>query len=201
MYEQRKSMTVVCEGASEKAYIQKLNRYLEEEDIPLHFFPRPSNGGQYTQVVRKFKEARKNNSTARILIWVDWDRYRRNDNADMDNYRKRSKDIPDFLFSYMNFEDFLSMHLDRDEMEKWWTSCNGRHHFDTPSHSKEYMPAFRSFIGETYDKGEIPIEIDCHNLGNLRSHQNDPSVPFKCDFAGELFRLMAELECSQNNGT
>jgi len=201
MYEQRKSMTVVCEGASEKAYIQKLNRYLEEEDIPLHFFPRPSNGGQYTQVVRKFKEARKNNSTARILIWVDWDRYRRNDNADMDYYRKRSKDIPDFLFSYMNFEDFLSMHLDRDEMEKWWTSCNGRHHFDTPSHSKEYMPAFRSFIGETYDKGEIPIEIDCHNLGNLRSHQNDPSVPFKCDFAGELFRLMAELECSQNNGT
>jgi hypothetical protein len=199
MYEQRKSMTVVCEGASEKAYIQELNRYLEEEDIPLHFFPRPSNGGQYTQVVRKYKEARKNNHTARILIWVDWDRYRRNDNADMDNYRKKSKDIPDFLFSYMNFEDFLSMHLDRGEMEEWWTSCNGRHHFDTPSHSKEYMPAFRSFIGETYEKGEMPIEIDCHNLGNLRSHQNDPSVPFKCDFAGELFRLMDATGYGRNN--
>lgn len=101
----------------------------------------------------------------------------------------------------MNFKDFLSMHLDRSEVGRWWTSCNGRHHFDTPSHSKEYMPAFRIFIGETYEKGEMPIEIDSHSLGNLRAHQNDPSVPFKCDFAGGLFRLMAELECSQNNGT
>ena len=53
------------------------------------------------------------------------------------------------------------------------------------------MPSFRMFIGETYEKGDIPIDIDCHSLENLRIHQNDPSVPFKCDFAKELFRLMA----------
>jgi hypothetical protein len=144
--------------------------------------------------VKKYREVRKDNRTARILIWVDWDRYRRNDNADMDNYRNKPSDIPNFLFSYMNFEDFLSMHLDRSEMERWWASCVSRNHFTIPSHSKDYLPAFRSFIGETYAKGEMPIEIDCHNLVNLRAHQNDPSVPFKCDFAEELFRLMAELE-------
>ena len=63
----------MCEGASEKAYIQELNRYLqEEEDIPLHFIPRPSNGGQYSFVVKKYKEVRKDNRIGEILIWVDW---------------------------------------------------------------------------------------------------------------------------------
>ncbi len=135
MYVQNKTIIIVCEGASEKAYIQELNRYLEEEDIPLHFIPRPSNGGQYSPVVQKYKEVRKHNKTTRILIWVDWDRYQRNDNSDMDNYRKKPGDIPDFLFSHMNFEDFLSMHRDRAEMERWGTSCVGRDHFTTPSHS------------------------------------------------------------------
>lgn len=201
MYIQNRNIIIVCEGPSEKAYIQELNRYLEEEDIPLHFIPRSSNGGQYSPVVKKYREVRKDNRTTRILIWVDWDRYRRNDNADMDNYRKKSNDIPDFLFSYMNFEDVLSMHLDRGKMEKWWTSCNGRHHFDTPSHSNEYMPAFRMFIGETYEKGEMPIAIDCHSLENLRAHQNDPSVPFKCDFSKELFQLIDVAGGGQNNVT
>ena len=35
MYIQNQNIIIVCEGASEKAYIQELNRYLEEEDIPL----------------------------------------------------------------------------------------------------------------------------------------------------------------------
>ena len=45
MYVQNKIIIIMCEGASEKAYIQELNRYLEEEGIPLHFIPRPWNGG------------------------------------------------------------------------------------------------------------------------------------------------------------
>jgi hypothetical protein len=195
MYVQNKTIIIVCEGASEKAYIQELNRYLEEEEIPLNFIPRPSNGGQYGPVVQKFKEVRKNNKTTRILIWVDWDRYQRNDNSDMDNYRKKPSDIPDFLFSHMNFEDFLSMQRDRSEMERWWTSCIGRDHFTTPSHSVEYMPAFTTFIGGSYSKGDMPIAIDCRSLSNLRTHENDASVPFKCGFAKELFRLMEAEAC------
>lgn len=160
----------MCEGASEKAYIQELNRYLEEEDIPLRFIPRPSNGGQYTPVVRKYKEVRRDNKTTEIFIWVDYDRYQRNDNSDADNYRSKSDDIPNFLFSNKNFEDFLCMHLNRSEMVRWWTSCVGRDHFSTPSHSNEYMPVFRAFIGENYEKGAMPINISCHTLNNLRLH-------------------------------
>lgn len=150
MYTRNQNIIIVCEGASEKAYIQELNRYLEEEDIPLHFIPRPSNGGQYSPVVKKYREVRKDNRTARILIWVDWDRYLRNDNADMDNYLKKPSDIPDFHFSYMNFEDFLSMHHEQSKMQKWWTSCVSRNHFTTPSHSNDYLPAFNDFIGGRY---------------------------------------------------
>lgn len=195
MYVQNKNIIIVCEGTSEKAYIQELNRYFEEEEIPLHFIPRPSNGGQYNPVVQKYKEVRKNNRTIKILIWVDWDRYQRNDNSDMDNYQSKPDDIPDFLFSYKSFEDFLSMHCDRSEMVKWWTSCVGRNHFISPSHSKDYMPDFRAFIGENYKKGDIPIHINCHTLNNLRIHQNDPAVPFKCDFAREFFRLIEIERC------
>jgi hypothetical protein len=201
MYRRNRNIIIVCEGASEKAYIQELNRYLEEEDIPLHFIPRPSNGGQFASVVKKFREVRKDNRNTTIYIWVDWDRYQRNDNTDMDNYRRKSIDIPDFLFSHMNFEDFLSMHLDRSEMQRWWTSCVSRNHFTTPTHSNEYMPLFKAFIGGNYTKGDMPIAINYNLLKNLRTHQDDPSVPFKCDFARELFLLMDEeaLEEDQNN--
>jgi len=191
VYVQNKIIIIVCEGASEKAYIQELNRYLEEEDIPLHFIPRPSNGGQYTPVVRKYKEVRRGNRATEIFIWVDYDRYQRNDNSDMDNYRSKPDDIPNFLFSYENFEDFLCMHCDRSEMERWWTFCIGRDHFNTPSHSNEYMPAFRAFIGENYEKGDMPININYHSLNNLQIHQNDLTVPFKCDFAEKLINLIA----------
>jgi len=195
MHVQNTPIIVVCEGASERAYIQELNRYLEEEEIPLNVIPRPSNGGLYTLVVKKYREVRKNNRSTRIIIWVDWDRYQRNDNRDMDNYQSKPDDIPNFLFSYQNFEDFLCMHYDQSEMKKWWTSCISRDHFTTPSHGKEYIPAFNTFIGRTYSKGEMPIHIDCHSLNNLRIHQRDTSVPFSCDFAEELFTLIDADEC------
>jgi hypothetical protein len=94
----------------------------------------------------------------------------------------------------MNFEDFLSMHHDRSQMQRWWTSCVSRDHFTTPSHSNEYMPAFKAFIGGDYAKGDMPLAIKCNLLENLRTHQNDSSVPFKCDFAKELFTLIDTIE-------
>lgn len=190
MYKLKKNIIVVCEGNSERAYIQELNRYLENNGIPLHFLAKPSNSGQYTQVIRKYKEIRKNNDKIEILIWVDWDRYQRNDNDDMKNYEKKPEGIPDFLFSYKNFEDFLSMHFNREKMLQWLNSCIKRKHFETPSHSREYIPEFQIFIGGTYEKGDMPIELNNYTLENLRAHQNDTTIPFKCDFAKKLLLLI-----------
>jgi hypothetical protein len=166
---------------------------LDQEGIPLTFIPKPSDGGQYALVIRKYKEVRKANRSSDIRIWVDYDRYQRNDDSDMDNYKHKPTTIADFLFSYMNFEDFLSMHCDRPELERWWTSCVSRNHFSIPSHSSEYMSAFKAFIGENYEKGDIPIRINCHTLENVRMHQKDQSIPFKCDFA-TIFLALIEIE-------
>ena len=196
MYVQNKSIIVVCEGPSERAYLQELNRYLDEEAIPIHFLPKSSGGGDYGKVIKKFKEERKANRRTEIIIWVDWDIYQRNDRSNCDNYRGKPDDIPDFHFSYKNFEDYLSMHCDRSELDKWVESCVGRDHFNSPSHSSEYIPAFITFIGGAYDKGDMPIEITHHSLNNLKTHQNDTSILFKCDFAKVLFELIDAAECS-----
>ncbi|MGM0431229.1 MAG: hypothetical protein ACQEQU_00785 [Spirochaetota bacterium] len=192
MYKQNKPILIVCEGPSERAYMQELNRYFEEEDIPLILIAKPSNGGQYSLVIKKYKETRGANKNSIIHIWVDWDIYLRNDERNMDNYTRKPSGIPDFQFSYMNFEDFLSMHLSREELNWWWVSCTSRNHFTTPSHSNDYIPAFKECIDEEYTKGEIPIEINCQSLANMRRHQEDPSIPFKCDFAEVLFELIDE---------
>lgn len=96
----------------------------------------------------------------------------------MDNYQNKPSSIPNFLFSYMNFEDFLSMHLEQDKVNRWWVLCNGRNHFNSPSHSSEYISEFEEFIGE-YRKGDMPIDFDCHSLDNLKINQENESIPFK----------------------
>ena len=103
---------IICEGTSEAVYLQELNRFLREEEIPLVYKPESCDGGQYSNVVRKYKKTRKNNPRSTIHICVDFDIYLRNDNSNWTSYETRPKDIPEFLFTTMNFEDFLSLHLD-----------------------------------------------------------------------------------------
>jgi hypothetical protein len=63
-----------------------------------------------------------------------------------------------------------------------WTSCVGRGLISTLSHMNGYWPAFRASIGNNYEMVDMPININCQFLNNLRIHQNDPTVSFKCDF-------------------
>lgn len=196
MYVPNKIIIVVCEGPSERAYLQEMNRYFDEEGIPIHFIPMSSGGGDYVNIEKKFRAVRKGNHRSEILIWADWDIYQRNNHSNMEHYQSKPEDIPDFLFSRKNFEDFLSMHCDRSEMNKWISSCVGRNHFITPSHSSEYIPDFITFIGGRYEKGDMPIEITDQSLNNLKTHQNDPSIPFKCDFAKVLFELIDAAGCT-----
>ncbi len=93
---------IVCEGPSERAYIQELNRFLKEEEIPVKFIGKSSGGGQYSIVVNEYKKVKKDNPRDEILIWVDKDRYLRNDANDMDNYLKKPSNIPNFLFNLIH---------------------------------------------------------------------------------------------------
>ena len=49
---------------------------------------------------------------------------KRNDNKNQDQYLKKPRNIPNFYFSYMNFEDFLALH-NKEWAEKWKEICSG----------------------------------------------------------------------------
>ena len=53
---------IVCEGSSEVAYLQELNRLLREKEIPLVYIHKSCDGGQYSKVVRTYKKAKKESS-------------------------------------------------------------------------------------------------------------------------------------------
>jgi hypothetical protein len=125
---------------------------------------------------------RKDNHKAEILIWVDYDRYARNDRGDMDRYHAKPADIPDFLFSKFNFEDILSMHLEKPFVNKWISICVAHNHFSTPMCAITYEVLFKDLVGGSYQKGEIPFVIDRNHLENLIANLENDSIPFDSDF-------------------
>lgn len=193
MADQSVRYIIVCEGSSERAYLQELNKYLRESNIPLVCFAKTSDGGQCAKVMQKYREVGRANRNAKILIWVDKDRYVRNDGNDAVTYENRPKDVPDFLFTTMNFEDFLVMHLPYDCVCKWVHACTRRNHFIVPSHSREYLPEFQALLFPSYEKGSLPIQINTESLRNLKRHQEESSIPLQCDFAEKLFTLLPDV--------
>ncbi|MCF0224647.1 MAG: hypothetical protein HUK20_10285 [Fibrobacter sp.] len=51
----------LCEGESEFAYIQELNRFLRENENGFVFVPRLIGSGHYSDIYAKYKEQRKSN--------------------------------------------------------------------------------------------------------------------------------------------
>lgn len=148
---------VICEGDSEYAYIQNINRILRYKNFYGALFkPVAVNTGYFNKVKNKYRAEFKNNPKSSIIVWVDFDIYKRNDKACMDSYRKK-QGIPDFLFSYMNFEDFLILHESEDTVAKWIKLS--KNHFNDPMHSAEYQSRFKQII-PNYRKGELTLPID-----------------------------------------
>ena len=69
------TVVVVCEGASENGYLQELNRFLRERKIPLAFAPNIIGSGVYKAAVNRYRDVRRENRHAEIVIWVDRDIY------------------------------------------------------------------------------------------------------------------------------
>lgn len=115
---------------------------------------------------------RRSNRTASIQIWADFDLYHRNDNQCAENYSVKTGGIPDFLFSFHNFEDFFALHFDGQELASWlhFGSAAGHRHFTNPLHSHGYLPEIqRIFSG--YTKGGLPADfISWSSLRNLKSN-------------------------------
>lgn len=168
---------VICEGDSEKAYIQNINRILNyKKSYGALFKPITVNTGYFYEVKKKFRSEYKNNPKSSIIIWVDFDLYKRNDKDCLEIYKKK-QGIPDFLFSCINFEDFLILHEKENTVSKW-IKLSGDH-FKEPMHSDEYLSRFK-LIKPNYKKGELAQPIDksrfemmLNNLESGKFYSND----------------------------
>jgi hypothetical protein len=185
-----KTYIVVCEGYSEQAYIQKLNRFFEANDYSINFVAQLVGSSHFVTVKNKYETVRSANKRSAIYIWVDKDTYIRNDKGDSIKYQNKKKNIPDFYFTTCNFEDFLVMHLPDSKLNAWHNICQKRNHFMNPMIAKDYVPLFQNII-PGYSKGDVPIEINEDSLKLALQRQDDTRVRFKCDFL-EIIRECLE---------
>lgn len=187
---------VVSEGSSERAYIQQLRTFLENrmpvgEDFRprLNLIPKVTNngsgGGQFSLVLQAYNKCRKADKHTPVEIWVDVDIYIRNEGAVEERNAKcyaSKRGVPDFLFSVMNFEDFLALHFDDDVFEDWYARFAEAGHFKVPLHGAQHMPLFvkvweehaRRYSCKPYSKGDLPSGfISKRSIVNMMRHVTD----------------------------
>lgn len=173
------TVVVICEGASENVYLQELNRFFRENRIPLVFAVKVIGSGVYKAALNRYRDVRRELKNAEIVIWVDRDIYL---TSQKKLYENKPDTVPDFLFSRMNFEDFLVLHLDRKTLFKWQAVCEKHHHFAEPMCSGIYLPLFKEACFLHYKKGKLPFKISHDVLKRLFLNLKRKHVRFKCDF-------------------
>lgn len=175
-----KNIIVICEGASEWVYLQRLNSFLAAHPFPdgwweppIRFIGKPKRGvgnGTYKAIVRALNNERQQNKTTEIWVWVDADLYVRNEHACGDSYRNRPAAVPAFRFSAFNFEDFLALHLDDDRFAHWLREMTTCGHLQRPLPWSQYESHLLTIL-PNYRKGELPADfITPVSLGNLKRH-------------------------------
>ena len=169
---------IVCEGESEWAYLQRLQSFLEDQPLAENEFEPPLRfiaperiivkTGTFGKLKTRYNATRTSNRRApSIQIWTDFDLYHRNDNNCTTLYAAKTPSIPDFLFSFHNFEDFFALHWNGEPFEKW-LEFGSRGHFATPLHSDCYLPEIKR-IFPYYSKGALPADfITWDALKNLK---------------------------------
>ena len=184
---------VVCEGASEANYLAQLNRILATLPPPNGLWGRPLRfnlpilgeascdkiteyagrcvgNGKYSSMLKAWKKVVNDNPSTSKLLWCDWDLYARNDDGNMEAYQHKSARVPDFHFSFQNFEDFVAMHFEDDGFNAWIAEMAKKHHWRVPLHSESYLPLFEQYLPQ-YEKGCLPDDWLClSRLNNMRRH-------------------------------
>jgi len=161
--------------------LQRLQSFIEQQPLPDGGFEPPLRfivpekvvvkTGTFGKLKHRYNQTRKENRKFSIQIWADFDLYHRNDKHCSDHYAAKTAGIPDFLFSYHNFEDFFALHSDGDCFQEWLDFGN-RGHFATPLHSDGYLREIeRIFPG--YVKGGLPADfISWESLRNLKRNKD-----------------------------
>lgn len=193
----KKPYLLVCEGDSEFAYVQELNRFLAKRGSSIVFLPRNAGGGGFRSLRRCCRTA-KTRRDGRTFVLADRDIYSRNDNGNGTAYEQGKDRMPPFLFQTWNFEDFLMMHFSPELLAAWRSEARRCGHSDTPLHRRDYMPLFCAFclqhndvleFSAPYEKGDMPFELQPGHLERLVAN-NGTSVFPHSDFAEFLGQIL-----------
>lgn len=187
----RKSYIVLCEGASEVAYITELSKFLQENDINISFTAKNAGGGQKSNIEKKLKEVLRQNKNKldNYFIFLDKDIYIRNPKKNTPS--ARFKEL--YYFNTYCFEDFLVLHLDKPIVIDWYLASFQvqQKYFnspdaDTDTEISELLESKQIF--RNYKKGELPpeIKISLASLRKLVDNCNDPEIKFKSDFVAKI---------------
>ncbi len=174
---------IVCEGKSEWVYLRRLQSFLDSLPLPPNTFETPlrfvgpehaaAKNGAFGKLKSSYNKTRKaNGKTRSIQVWADFDLYHRNDCKCAEHYAAKTAGIPDFLFSFHNFEDFFALHWDGVHLDAWlrYGSPAGRHHFTAPLHSRDYVPEVERIFPD-YHKGDLPVDfVSWASLKNLKAN-------------------------------
>lgn len=180
---------VICEGSSEVAYVQELNRFLNEEGFRLVFSVVDACGGGFNRIRQICRQNRLKRQTHAFVL-VDRDLYCDGECVNARRYAQWKDSLPPFYFQYFNFEDFLLMHYPKSIVEAWKEKVAASHHFERPLPETEYMPFFVSFIKEhkaelqieEYKKGSLPFVLTRQKLEMLWQNNGTGELP-RSDFA------------------
>lgn len=129
--------------------------------------------GKCKNLLKAWRWVYKDNKRSSLMVWADWDLYARNDEECFTQYASKPASVPDFFFSFQNFEDFLAMHFDDVLFEEWQNKMSEERHWENPLHANEYLTKFKELFPE-YEKGELQEEfVSVKSLNNMRRHAKD----------------------------
>jgi hypothetical protein len=106
------------------------------------------------------KRDKKNNEE--VWLVLDYDRFKRSEN-NVSSYKFAGNNL---YFFVMNFEDFLTQHLDGQTLSRWQNICIRQNHFKKPMPNDALMQNIVLIFPE-YKKGSIPFDLNKNVLNNL----------------------------------
>jgi hypothetical protein len=191
---------IICEGSSEEAYLQELNRYLREcnSRVNIKVYNLCGSGDRVSYLLSKikniYKKIRKGErKTPEIFIWIDNDLFLRKklSKEELELKIKKLKGILGVKYNYHNFEDFLIMHLPDKQVQNFHKICTLKNHFVSPLSGEDVIKIMQKIIPD-YKKGHLPdtFEITTENLNRLNENQNSATIKFKSDFVSVIEKLI-----------
>lgn len=190
---------IVCEGSSEVAYLNELNKYMRAFGLGENFHIKtynlngvfPDGISSYKHVKKEYDKAVKNKERAdEIFVWLDNDVFKRGELL-KSKLQKKLNGFSGIKYNYENFEDFLVIHLPDKQVQDWHKICVDNNHFDIPMIGRNVRKLIKSIIFD-YSKGSLSqkIQINDESLTRLYENQKNSALKFGSDFIDVIKQLV-----------